>query len=535
MTRKGVTLFSITSAIILGLLPVILAIAYAYIHTINLAKSNLEDIARSIAKRNDIVFQTIRDRLDKMGHVDAGCEKEDILSLRKLVFNLPVTSEVGLIDKNGYILCSSMGKLKQPIKVPEFNDENDYHLLGPILLKKINEKVLIAGITRSDGTSINAFMIPKSLINDIDNEDIGKKGFVAIVRPHDKHIYAEIGNIPNIDITVTEKQIRDGIMGYQMVFKDGIERFVIAVKLKELDHVWAVSAASKAWVLSGWINMALILSFFGLIISTALVSLVVFLMRRRLSLESELSRAIQKNELIVHYQPVIDLASKKCIGAEALVRWKHPEEGLIAPDLFIPLAETTGLIEPMTEWVMKRVRDDLQTWLSENPHMHVAINLSPKHFESDRILIASENIFSNSTIKPNQLIYEITERGLISDDIGLARHIMHSLRHRGSTVALDDFGTGYSSLSYLGTFPLDYLKIDKQFIDAIGKEAVTTHLVDAIIEMAKRLNLKLIAEGVETEHQADYLVEHGVDYAQGWLYSKALSKHDFFAWLSDDK
>ena len=154
---------------------------------------------------------------------------------------------------------------------------------------------------------------------------------------------------------------------------------------------------------------------------------------------------------------------------------------------------------------MKKLRSEIGGLLQQDRSLHIAINLSPGHFESDRILHSSSAIFGNSGIAPEQIIYEITERGLINDADGLAKQVMKSLQSRKSAIALDDFGTGYSSLSYIGEFPLDFLKIDKCFIDTIGTDALTAGLVDAIIDMARRLGLRIIAEGVESRAQSDYL------------------------------
>jgi len=161
--------------------------------------------------------------------------------------------------------------------------------------------------------------------------------------------------------------------------------------------------------------------------------------------------------------------------------------------------------------------------LQQDRSLHIAINLSPGHFESDRILQSSSRIFGNSSILPEQIIYEITERGLIDEEDAKAKTIMEQLQSRNSEIALDDFGTGYSSLSYVESFPLDYLKIDKRFVDTIGVDALNAGLLDTIIEMAQRLELRTIAEGVETGQQADYLLSRDIDYAQGWHFSRALS------------
>lgn len=172
---------------------------------------------------------------------------------------------------------------------------------------------------------------------------------------------------------------------------------------------------------------------------------------------------------------------------------------------------------------MRQIRVELESLLGNDRSFHIAINLSPCHFESDKILSTSSRVFGSSAIMPEQIIYEITERGLIREDNGVARSVMTRLRERKSAIALDDFGTGYSSLSYVSSFPLDYLKIDKLFVDAIGTDSLMAGLVESIIDMAKRLNLRTIAEGVERAEQVEYLRDKGVDYVQGWYYSKALT------------
>ena len=182
---------------------------------------------------------------------------------------------------------------------------------------------------------------------------------------------------------------------------------------------------------------------------------------------------------------------------------------------------------------MKKIRSEIGGLLQQDHSLHIAINLSPGHFESDRILHSSSAIFGNSGILPEQIIYEITERGLINDADGQAKEVMKCLQSRKSGIALDDFGTGYSSLSYIGEFPLDFLKIDKCFVDTIGTEALTAGLVDSIIDMARRLDLRIIAEGVERRDQADYLKDRGVNFAQGWYYSRSMPAPAFIQFIRD--
>jgi len=316
-------------------------------------------------------------------------------------------------------------------------------------------------------------------------------------------------------------------------FRDGIDRTLVAVELEGYPDMYSVAAASDSWILRDWMPMALILGAIGLVTSLVLLSLVLVFMHRRLSLQGEMQSSLQKDGFEVRYQPVIDLQEHRCVGAEALINWSQPDGKQVRPDLFIPLAEDTGFIQPMTEWLMKQLRSEISGLLAEDRSLHIAINLSPCHFENNDILKTSSRIFGNSAILPDQIIYEITERGLIAEDSSIARDVMKCLRERRSHIALDDFGTGYSSLSYISSFPLDYLKVDRRFIEAIGTDALTAGLVDSIIDIAAKLNLRVIAEGVETREQAVYLRQRGVQYAQGWYYSRAMPVAAFVEFVKD--
>jgi sensor c-di-GMP phosphodiesterase-like protein len=241
--------------------------------------------------------------------------------------------------------------------------------------------------------------------------------------------------------------------------------------------------------------------------------------------------AMRNDEFEAHYQPTIDTATRRCAGAEVLIRWRHPDRGYVRPDLFIAMAEEGGLIEPMTEALMRRVVAEQADLFREYPQLHVGVNLAPEHFSSVMLLDKIPRIFSEASIPPNRLILEATERSLIKDTSATPTAVMQALRDMGATIALDDFGTGYSSLSYLHKFKFDYLKIDASFVRRIGTDNVSAGLIDSIIDLGKRLNVRLIAEGVETEQQFTYLASRGVHYVQGWLFAKALPPDEFRAYV----
>ena len=264
-----------------------------------------------------------------------------------------------------------------------------------------------------------------------------------------------------------------------------------------------------------------------------IVGIVVYFSRKRLSPEGELALAVANREFVVQYQPILELKTGACTGAEALVRWRRPDGSMVRPDLFIPLAEETGLILPITDQVIANVIADLGAALIENRDLHIAINFAAVDMKTGRVLDVLQSALDGTGIEPQQIWLEATERGCL--DLEPTVQTITRARALGHAVAIDDFGTGYSSLQYLAKLPLDALKIDKSFVDTIGKDTATSAVTLHIIEMAKALNLLIVAEGIETKEQLDYLVEHQVGFGQGWLFSKPVSALDFMDYFNRRK
>jgi sensor c-di-GMP phosphodiesterase-like protein len=253
--------------------------------------------------------------------------------------------------------------------------------------------------------------------------------------------------------------------------------------------------------------------------------LVFLLVRQRQSLDAELQGAIRRGELQVLYQPIFDLDSRNCVGAEALLRWRRPDGTLTSPDLFIPMAENTGQIRQMTDFVLQRLLEQLGQLLRSNPQLYISVNLAACDVMVPRIGEVMARLLSVHRVAARQIAFEVTERGLV--DVVVARENLQALRDVGHQVLIDDFGTGYCSLAYLQTLPVDCLKIDKAFIDALGHDAASSGVAPHIIRMAQALQLKVIAEGIEHEAQAVFLSSEGVKFGQGWLFAHALSAVQF--------
>jgi sensor c-di-GMP phosphodiesterase-like protein len=246
-----------------------------------------------------------------------------------------------------------------------------------------------------------------------------------------------------------------------------------------------------------------------------------YLAKQRLSLKSLLKSAIRTGEIYVLYQPIVDLHTKEYVGAEALIRWRRPDGTDIRPDVFIPIAEETGLIRQITTCMIETAARDSTHLVRKNPQFHIGINLSGVDLESQSVIDTLHKVIDRESIQAKNLLLEATERTLLKAH--LASQVMNKLHSMGIAIAIDDFGTGYSSLSYLTDLKFDYLKIDKSFVDTIGKGAATSHVIFYIIKMAHSLGLAMIAEGVENQYQADFLEKHGVQLAQGWLFAKPMS------------
>ncbi len=241
-----------------------------------------------------------------------------------------------------------------------------------------------------------------------------------------------------------------------------------------------------------------------------------------LTLENDLHRALERNELVLYYQPKVDAATRIITGMEALIRWNHPEKGLIPPMQFIPIAETSGLILPIGEFVIHTVCRQIQTWQKAGyKQINVALNVSSHQFEKQDLAGIIKAALQDTMISPNCLGLEITESTLMGNT-EKELQILTELNDLGVALAIDDFGTGYSSLSYLKQLPLDYLKIDKSFIDDVVSDSRDQAIVRATIVMAHGLNMKTIAEGVETKEQLSFLQAHGCDEIQGYLFSRPL-------------
>lgn len=275
--------------------------------------------------------------------------------------------------------------------------------------------------------------------------------------------------------------------------------------------------------------------FFSIAISIVVSLLIRNWLKALTSIKSTMAQGLKRNEFELYFQPVIDTASDTCAGVEILMRWRHPTDGMVSPEIFIPLAEQSGLIIPLTQQLMRQIAAIIaRTPSSWRDNIHIGINISAIHLASWQIVEDCRDFLRAIKGKKITLLLELTERQFIEvNDETL--EILAALQELGVLIAIDDFGTGYSGLSYLSKMDIDFLKLDQSFVAMIEQESTTRIIVDVVIDLAQKLDMQIIAEGVENCQQKDYLLNKKVYFQQGFLYSKPLPMAQFHTYLNQDQ
>ena len=254
-----------------------------------------------------------------------------------------------------------------------------------------------------------------------------------------------------------------------------------------------------------------------------------------MTVEARLRKALDRNEMRLYYQPKLDVGTNRIEGVEALLRWQINATTMVAPNAFIPIAEETGLIEPIGQWVLQQACQQMNVWRQEGKTpIEMAVNLSPVQFENKAMPAVFRKIVEQRGISPRLITFEVTE-SLFLHDVDKKIKAMNRLRDAGFKISIDDFGTGYSSFSYLKKLPLDELKIDRSFFTDLFTDTKSRALISALIYLARSLNLTTVAEGVEKEDQLDFLQKGACDHYQGYLFSPPLPPEKLSPMLSSNE
>ncbi|WP_341502252.1 EAL domain-containing protein [Gallaecimonas sp. GXIMD4217] len=460
----------------------------------------------------------INQSLDNLGHIGSDCSADDLHQMRSVTFELPQVAEVGLATRDGHLICTSWGAIAEPIKVmPPPQDNPNLRHFGPVNVEFMGRNALVIAKTRPDGSEIN-MLLPLVVLNEI----LANKG-------HDSGYLALIHSDSRVPVALNGRYTRplaagrgeyDSRFQYQGRFDDGQSRFLLSRTLPVLPGLSLVYSLPCDRLYAGIYRQALArLAPYGiaLLLSTLVFYLVLHWNRHT---GQDLARAFRRGEFLPYYQPLLDLQQRQVKGVEVLLRWQKGAE-LVPPSVFIPEAERSGQIRPITLWLIEQVFKELAPALKNRERFAVHINISHQHLASNDFVQALMLYLAANPNHGRQLVLEITEHDMLEVEAPLIQAAINGLKSLGVRFAIDDFGTGYCGLSYLGSLPVDCLKIDRSFIASIGTDSLNTPVLDAIIDLAARLHLELLAEGVETHQQEQSLLGRGVHQFQGWLYARA--------------
>ncbi|POA22871.1 cyclic diguanylate phosphodiesterase [Pseudomonas sp. FW300-N1A1] len=456
-------------------------------------------------ERLEQLFGQLREGLDDLeAQPLRGCDMKMFTTLQQVSFNYRFVYEAAYIDKTQFCSNRPHQETLSAIRPPDIKGPTYSYWLNTSTEPDENRAALMLG--RGN------FRVATSRGHLTDMVDLSPGSSLLVILDHGTRAVPVLGapqawplTEPWSPFSNEPLQITRSRLIYRMPTNNPEYQLVL------ISPRTRISLPALWW----WLVSASLLA--GLSIGTV----VYLLARQRQSMGGELQGALKRGELQVLYQPIFDLRNRHCVGAEALLRWRRPDGTLTSPDLFIPMAENTGQIRQITDFVLQRLLEQLGQLLRANPQLYISVNLAACDVMVPRVGEVMARLLALHRVAARQIAFEVTERGLI--DVAVARQNLKALRDAGHQVLIDDFGTGYCSLAYLQTLPVDCLKIDKAFIDALGHDAASSGVAPHIIRMAHALQLTVIAEGIEHEAQAMLLMSEGVNYGQGWLFAQALS------------
>lgn len=537
--RIRIIITAIVLAIIGAIVPMIVALYLAWSQAINNERLTLYEYSTRMLQRAQMTLNEARGALLVLEnyHENRPCSSLHIKWLNDFVISL-MGATVITYSEDGLVKCSNNGLVNTKMLRPksdfilpdglELSVETAYHSDFPVLLlsmRKDGNYDLYA-----DSKRLSDIIVPESVWLSI----VFQGKIVTEQHPIDLSVFKNIF-----------RQVKQEGLSRYLQFINGNYRLKpvtnlrqdytffannMLVSISRYGPFYFIAAEPEVLVYERYKKLQYILLPFGFITAAFIVGLVIYYSNKRLSFSAEMREALRNQEFIVYYQPISDVLTGKCCGAEALVRWRQPNGHMVPPDLFIPYAEESGLACAITDRVIEKIKVEMESYLVQNRNFHISINVAADDIQSGRIITVLETKLAKSKILKSQIWIELTERIFLEAE--KAKITIQKARTLGYIIAIDDFGTGFSSLSYLQHLPLDILKIDKSFIDSLGMHSATSNVTDHIIDMAKSLHLRLLAEGVEKQTQYEYLKERNVDYVQGYFYAKPLPLNEFMKFIS---
>ncbi|EJM19842.1 EAL domain-containing protein [Pseudomonas sp. GM18] len=502
--RKRGTRIIVT--VLSGLLPVLLGLVILYLQAERALRQSTELTAEEAIRQFELMLDNTAQAAQELLPL-AGQNCNDVkLALREQVTRRPFVRSTNLVSNNNLYCSSLFGDYQEAVNPGDYTQGKLWLMNGNPVTP--NTALLVYRLSEGKQgalTTLDGYHLSNVL------RLIGRKALLLLqVGPHWLSADGKVHDIALPALPVAQSTLTSSRYA-----------FTVAAGFPE-GETWRYMRSEYPPLFS-------LLMFFGVVSG----SIGHVLQQRAASPSREMQRALEAAEFVPYFQPVVHGNSKQWSGAEVLMRWKHPKEGLVRPDLFIPFAEHSGLIVPMTRLLMHQTAELLAPLSSSfDGPFHIGINITASHCRDLALVEDCREFLGAFAPGSVHLVLELTERELI-EPTAITLQLFQQLRALGVMIAIDDFGTGHSSLGYLRQFNVDFLKIDQSFVAMIGVDALSRHILDSIIELSVKLDLGIVAEGVETEEQSDYLTAHGVNFLQGYLFGRPMPGAEFINALSD--
>ncbi|WP_018871936.1 EAL domain-containing protein [Thioalkalivibrio sp. ALJ16] len=513
LTRRDKVLLSVSAAVLMGILLPLAALAwFLWQESVAAEEERLAELAQRLGEQTEGALVDARELLDRLNRLELEpCSPEHLEHLQDAAMARPYVRAIGYW-RAAERECGAGFVQGEALTPPRASRIYDTGVVawwpGPDTAVGGVELFLMRFGQHDVAIDPRLLMSPGML----EDQQVGLwvEGLAMNRHPHDSELPDPEATPPGLSVDRAQARI--------------VSRFSLGT-LFPIDVI-AVQPLAAFW--DRYLPTLILAGVFGLLLVALWLVLVLRYLRRHLSLTSELREAIARDRLSVEYQPIVDLADGRCRGAEALARWHREDHETIGPDVFVPLAEDTHQATDLTLAILRTILREQGATLRARPDLAINLNITGQDLVSDRFGDALRTALREAGVDPRSIRLELTERSLLDSDAVHRR--LRELRRRGHRIAVDDFGTGYSSLSYLERLELDTLKLDKSFCDAIAHETTTSPVIGHVIEMGRALGLHIVAEGIESEHQVEWLRRQGVDGGQGYLFSHPLTAAAFRSW-----
>lgn len=490
----------------------------SYTHSYKKAQQMTKELSKNLDGIIEDLLQEVY-TLPIYGEKIKQCSEELNNNLKRIVFNNPNISGLIIRNKQHQPVCSTISSDNAPMVL----NKKARIMFGPIKMSFFDQPIFF--IRQKIGPYYIDIVLVASILSSNLEASHSLANAVVLYDDGDKKPIIKIqhSNYSNNWVLSSDSTIATP------------DEIVISDPLQSIDGISLKVIANKNTMR----HFILLNQMLACLVTLVLFYILYFLISRNINRHYSLQRAIKtgvrQQQFYPEYQPIFDQQEQRYCGVELLVRWKEHEGNVIMPDFFIEEAESSGLIIPITLQIIEIAFKEFQPLLKELPYFYLGINITVKHFQDTFFFNRLNELIRQYEINTTQIVLEITERHLLDTNNPDFINKMKQLRDANFSLAIDDYGTGHASISYLQSFPFNYLKIDKLFIQAIGTKAITESLNGAIIHMAQDLNLNIIAEGVETQEQINFLIKNHVRYLQGWYFSKAVSVEKIKELLQEKK